>query len=415
MRFSQHVRAFASSCFIILTLFLLASCRNESGEEAFVAAVQVAQKDVQSIQIQTGKQGDVLEASAQSQFLVFATLADQTIEDVTASVSWSTSDANIFTVSKAGLVTAGAIDGTADLAVTWSYLSASLPVSVSTAPLTALGFSGLAASVSECQAGIPFSIQGTYGDGRTSDVTGLVSAWDSSNTSVARISAAGILDTLDAGSVTLEASYGGETASQALSVTDSLTALSLEPSVSVEIETGASRAFVVEATEPTETREVTSIATFNIASPGLLTVDDAGLATAGSTPGSTTLSASCGGLSTSDVTVTVVQPKTATELVIRYNNAGTSPAGPFDTSDSPIQLQAILRYNDGSEVDVTDDEYTDWSVRSTVSGTAATVDNDGADKGEVSFSQVGRTEIEAVYDDDVNNVYKEDTIDVLVE
>lgn len=415
MRFNSDLMRFASSLLVICSLILLSSCRNEEGERAFVAAVEVAGKGVQSIQIEAGKQGDVLEANAKSQFSVIATLSDQTQEDVTASVNWASSDSSLITVSKTGLVSAGSVDGTANLLASWSYLNASLPVSVSTAPLTGLGFSGLAASLSECKPSTSFSVQGTYGDGRTSDVTELVSTWTSSDTSVARIASAGVLDTLNSGNVTLEASYGGELASHVLSVADSLTALSLSPSANFDLETGESATFIVTATEPTETRNVTTIASFNVASPNLLTIDASGRATAGATLGSTAVTATCGGLTTSDVTVSIVQPKTVTELVIRYNNAGTSPAGPFETTDSPVQLQAFLRYSDGSEVDVTDNDYTDWTVRSTVSGEAATVDNDGSDKGEVRFTKAGRTEIEAVYDDDVNNVYKEDTIDVLVE
>jgi len=289
-----------------------------------------------------------------------------------------------------------------------------LPVQVSTAALNGLSFANLSTTLPECKPGTVLSVEGSYDDGRSSDVTDLVGSWTSSANTVARVNSTGILDTLNAGSTTLSASYGGQTATQAISVSDSLTALSLEPGSDFSLETGASQNFVVKATDATETRVVTGIADFVVGS-AVLTVDSNGIATAGDTTGSATVSAGCGGLTTAAITVSVVQAKTVSELVIRYENVGTSPAGPFEVSDSPIQLRAFLRYSDGSETDVTDSQFTDWSVRSTVSGTGATIDNSGSDKGEVRFNQTGRTEIEVVYDDDDKNVYKEDTIDVLVE
>lgn len=414
MLFKGVTKTTALSFTAFLFVLLLSACRNEEGEKEFVAAVDVVKKGVQSIQIQAGKQGSILEANARSQFTVLATLADNSQEDVSSSVTWSSSDTNVLTVSDSGLVSAKSVDGTANVQVSWSYLTDSLPVQVSTAALNGLSFANLSTTLPECKPGTVLSVEGSYDDGRSSDVTDLVGSWTSSANTVARVNSTGILDTLNAGSTTLSASYGGQTATQAISVSDSLTALSLEPGSDFSLETGASQNFVVKATDATETRVVTGIADFVVGS-AVLTVDSNGIATAGDTTGSATVSAGCGGLTTAAITVSVVQAKTVSELVIRYENVGTSPAGPFEVSDSPIQLRAFLRYSDGSETDVTDSQFTDWSVRSTVSGTGATIDNSGSDKGEVRFNQTGRTEIEVVYDDDDKNVYKEDTIDVLVE
>jgi Bacterial Ig-like domain (group 2) len=400
---------------LLISFFVLSACRNEDGEKAFVAAVEVVDNDVQSIQIMPGKQGSILEANASSQFSVIATLGDSSTEDVSDRVTWASSDASVLTVTETGLVAAGSVSGTADVSVSWSYLSASIPIEVSTAKLTSLAFSNLSGSLSECLAGTALSVEGTYDDGRTSDVSELISSWASSDAAVAKVDTSGVLDTLNSGNVTLEATYGGQIASRALVVSDSLTAISLEPSADFNLETAASRSLIVSATDPSETRDVSAIATYTDSPTGVLSIDSSGRVTAGATVGSAVVSASCGGLTTSPITVTVTEPKTVTELIIRYENASTSPAGPFDTSDSPIQLRAFLRYSDASELEVTDSDFTNWAVRSTIDGNAATISNDGSDKGEVRFNQTGRTELEAIYDDDNNNVYKEDTIDVLVE
>ena len=404
-----------SFLFLLMSIVVITACRNEDGEKAFVAAAEVIDKDVQSIQVMPGTQGAILEANATSQFSVIATLGDSTTEDVSSRVTWASSDSSVLTVNDSGLVTTGSVDGKADLEVSWSYLSASLEIEVSTAALTGLAFLNLPTTLSECQAGTALSVDGSYDDGRTSNVSELITAWTSSDASVAKINSNGVLDTLNSGNVTLEATYGGQVASQALVVSDSLTALSLEPNSDFSLETSASRNLTVSATDPSETRDVSGIASYTDSPTGVLTIDSSGRVTAGATVGSAVITASCGGLTTSPVTVSVIEPKTVTELVIRYQNSSTSPAGPFDTSDSPIQLSAFLRYSDSTELEVTDSEFTDWAVRSTVDGDAATISNSGSDKGEVSFNLIGRTEIEAIYDDDNNNIYKEDTIDVLVE
>lgn len=412
---SLNLKSSRSFLLLLISVLALAACRNEDGEKAFVAAVEVVEKDVQSIQVLPGKQGTILEANATSQFSVTATLGDGSTEDVSAQVIWSSSDPSVLSVNETGLVAAGAVSGTADVLVSWSYLSAGLTVEISTAKLTGLSFSNLPANLSECLGGTPLSVDGSYDDGRTSDVSELVTSWTSSDAAVAKVNSSGVLDTLNSGNVTLEANYGGQVASQALVVSDSLTALSLEPSSNFSLETSASANLTVSATDPSETRDVSDIATYTDSPTGVLTIDSSGAITAGATIGSAVLTASCGGLTTSPITVTVTEPKTITEIIIRYENASTSPAGPFDTSDSPIQLRAFLRYSDASELEVTDSDFTNWAVRSTIDGNSATISNDGADKGEVIFNQIGRTEIEAVYDDENNNIYKEDTIDVLVE
>ncbi|KZZ81256.1 hypothetical protein A3767_08240 [Oleiphilus sp. HI0133] len=412
---SLKLNSSLSFLLLLMSVFVLSACRNEEGERAFVAAVEVVENDVQSIQIMPGKQGAILEADATSQFSVIATLGDGSTEDVSDRVVWVSSDSGVFTVDETGLVSAGSVSGNAEVLVSWSYLNARLPVDVSTAQLTGLSFSNLPASLSECLAGTSLRVDGSYDDGRTSNVSELVTVWSSSDIAIAKINGSGVLDTLDAGNVTLEATYRGQVASQALVVSDSLTAITLAPDADFSLDIAASKSLTVNVTDSSETRNVSTIANYTDNPTGVLTIDSSGVVTAGSAVGSTVITASCGGLTTSPVTVTVTEPKTVSELIIRYENASTSPAGPFETSDSPIELRAFLRYSDASELDVTDSEFTDWSVRSTISGSAATISNDGADKGEVSFNLIGRTEIEAVYDDENNNVYKEDTIDVLVE
>jgi len=398
---------------LLCALILLQGCRNKDGEQAFVDAVDIIELGVVSIDIQAGAQGLILESGTQSQFQALATLEDSSSLDVSNRVRWSSADSNVFNVDASGLVSAGANDGVANLSIAWGDFKASNSLTVSTAALNSIAFSNFPSSVSECFDNTQLSVEGNYAD-RTSNITSLVSTWTSTAESVAKVGATGAVTTFTSGTTDIGASYKGQVATPlTLIVNDSLQSLTLTPSTDFDLEANATRALTVTAIESGQGRNVSHIASYVSSDTNVLSVSDSGVVQAGSAVGSAQVTANCGGLDSNIVTVTIVEPATASSLIIRYNGGSSNPAGPFDTSDSPVQLQAFLRYSNNTEVDVTTSEYIDWTVLATVSGTAATVGNSGNDNGEVRFNAVGRTEIQAVYDDDED--YFESSLDVLVQ
>lgn len=413
-RFSYRPKFSLISCLaVLLSVVLLASCRNEDGEQAFVDAVEIAELGVVSLQINSGPQGLTLEAGTSSLFTVSATLEDSSTIDASAEVQWSSDDSSVVSVDANGLLTAGATDGAAVISVRWGDIVASESVAVSTAALSALSFSNPPLSVSECLPGTQLSVAGVYTD-RTSDITELVSSWTSSDSSLASVTSSGALNTFNSGAVDVTASYRGLSATQNITINDSLSALSITPSTDFDLEVGATQVFSAEGTENLVSRDVSSLASFSSSDTSVLTFGGA-TATATSNTGNAVVTASCGGLSSSAVSVSVVLEAEPTSVIVRYNGSSSDPAGPFSVSDSPIQLNVFLRLSNGSETDITTSDFVDWSVSSTISGTAATVNNNGSSKGEVRFVAVGRTEINVVYDDSDNSDYFEASIDVLVE
>lgn len=413
-RFSYRPKFSVVSCLaVLLSVVLLASCRNKDGEQAFVDAVEIAELGVVSLQINSGSQGLTLEAGTSSLFTVSATLEDSSTIDASAEVQWSSDDSSVVSVDANGLLTAGATDGAAVISVRWGDIVASESVAVSTAALSALSFSNPPLSVSECLPGTQLSVAGVYTD-RTSDVTELVSSWTSSDSSLASVTSSGALNTFNSGAVDVTASYRGLSATQNITINDSLSALSITPSTDFDLEVGATQVFSAEGTENSVSRDVSSLASFSSSDTSVLTFGGA-TATATSNTGNAIVTASCGGLSSSAVSVSVVLEAEPTSVIVRYNGSSSDPAGPFSVSDSPIQLNVFLRLSNGSETDITTSDFVDWSVSSTISGTAATVNNNGSSKGEVRFVAVGRTEINVAYDDSDNSDYFEASIDVLVE
>ena len=413
-RFSYRPKFSLISCLaVLLSVVLLASCRNEDGEQAFVDAVEIAELGVVSLQINSGPQGLTLEAGTSSLFTVSATLEDSSTIDASAEVQWSSDDSSVVSVDANGLLTAGATDGAAVISVRWGDIVANESVAVSTAALSALSFSNPPLSVSECLPGTQLSVGGVYTD-RTSDITELVSSWTSSDSSLASVTSSGALNTFNSGAVDVTASYRGLSATQNITINDSLSALSITPSTDFDLEVGATQVFSAEGTENLVSRDVSSLASFSSSDTSVLKFGGA-TATATSNTGNAVVTASCGGLSSSAVSVSVVLEAEPTSVIVRYNGSSSDPAGPFSVSDSPIQLNVFLRLSNGSETDITTSDFVDWSVSSTISGTAATVNNNGSSKGEVRFVAVGRTEINVVYDDSDNSDYFEASIDVLVE
>jgi len=159
------------------------------------------------------------------------TFSDNTIQDLTSSVNWTSSSSSVAAIDATGHVTAetagittitvtsGAISGGTALTVT----SASL-VSIAIAPATPVLALGTAQQ---------FSATGTFSDSSTQDISASVT-WGSSNSSVATISnlagSNGKASSLAAGSTTITAVSGGISSSASLTVTSArLVSIALLP------------------------------------------------------------------------------------------------------------------------------------------------------------------------------------------
>src|SRR5205814_185492 len=133
--------------------------------------------------------------------------------EMSNSVSWSSSNTSVATVTSGGLATGGAQGG--------RQISASGGVTGSTT-LT-VGPATLASiAITPANPSIPkgttqqFTATGTYSDGSTVEMTDSVS-WSSSDTSVATITSGGLATSITQGSSTISAS-GGVTGSTTLTV-----------------------------------------------------------------------------------------------------------------------------------------------------------------------------------------------------
>ncbi|APR88331.1 hypothetical protein A7982_13680 [Minicystis rosea] len=282
------------------------------------------------------------EVNATTAFSAIATRADGSMEDVTATASWSSSSTAIASAA-AGVATghaAGAAQITASLGAVSGHASltvgAGTLVSIALTPARPLAAFGRLVS---------FVATGTYSDGARADVTPNVT-WSSSAPSVLAIDASGRGRALSAGSSVVAAQLGGVTGSTSVTVSSAaLASISVTPATS-ELAIGRQQQHVAvghyadgtiaDLTESVTWSSTASMVAFVASAP-------AGLATAG-TGGTATLTAALGAVSgTASITVA------AAALV----SIAVSPASLSLPATMTIALTALGTYSDGSTADLT--------------------------------------------------------------
>lgn len=175
-----------------------------------------------------------------------------------------------------------------------------------------------------------FTATGTYSDGTTKDMTGQV-VWTSSDTSKATVGKdTGLGTAVAAGTTTITAASGSITGNTVLTVTISLTALSITPATPA-LNPGGTKQFTATGTySDNSTKDLTSSVTWNSTNAATATIGAASGLAAAVAAGTTTITATSGGISQS-VTLTVCNNYAtgswaATDLTT-YTPTITGPAG----------------------------------------------------------------------------------------
>jgi uncharacterized protein YjdB len=231
------------------------------------------------------------------QFAATGTFSDGSKQALSSGVAWSSSDANVATVSSAGAATGhspgvvtitakvGGITGTASLVVESSALT-----SIQVTPANV----SIPATV-EAQ----FKAVGQFADGNTQDLSGAVT-WTSSSSSIATISnssgSIGLATGIQQGTVTISAVFNGQIGTATLAVNSAtLNSISITPGTA-NISVGAGQAFTAKGTfSDGSVINITNQVQWNSSSPSAATVDANGSAS-GVATGTTTISASMNGV-----------------------------------------------------------------------------------------------------------------------
>ena len=321
-------------------------------------------------------------------FQATGTFSDGTTQDLSASVSWNSSNPEVASVDDAGIA-AGLDVGSAAIVATDpdSGVSDSTTLTVTAAVLLSIEITPTNPSIA-LGTTQPFAATGTFSDGTTQDLSPSV-LWSSSDTGIATLGTDGLASGVGVGTVSVLAtdpatSLSGSTA---LTVTDAVL-LSIEVApTSPSNALGTTRQFTATGTySDGSTQDLTSSATWASSNTSKATISNAvgsrGLATSVAV-GSTTISATDPASSISGSTTLTI---TAAVLV----SIDVTPAGPSIALGTTQQFTATGTYSDGSTQDLTSSAT--WASSNT---SKATISNAVGSRGLATSVAVGSTTISA--------------------
>jgi Bacterial Ig-like domain (group 2) len=236
------------------------------------------------------------------QFKAVGTFSDNSTQDLTTSVQWSSSAPNVATINSAGLAS-GVAAGTTTILATSAAVggSSSLAVTALTLVSITVGPSDPSIPVGETQ---QFTATGTFSDNSTQNLTN-TAAWSSSAAGVATISATGLAKGVGVGSSTINATVSGISGSTTLSVgAATLTSIAVTPA-NPTIPAGSPLQFDALGTYTDgSTEDLTLAVTWTSSSTTVATITSGGLALAVAA-GNSTIGAKLGSLNSStNLTVT---------------------------------------------------------------------------------------------------------------
>ena len=313
------------------------------------------------------------------------TYSDSSKKNISASVTWTSSDATIATVSAAGVVT-GVKEGDVTIKAALSGKEGTVAVKVTTP--VALSSVTVTASASTVTVGgkVQVTASAVYSDGSKKDATA-TATWTSGTTTVATVDANGQVTAVKAGSVTITAAFGGKSGSVTLTITDvPLTAIQVTPA-NPSIPAGTTQQFKATGTYADGSkRDVTGEVDWTSSAADKATISGTaptkGLATS-KAKGTTTITAALSGKS--DSTVLTVTDATLTQIVL-------SPAQPVIAKNTTIAIAATGNYSDGATRPLT--ALVTWTSSA---HNVATVSNADGSNGVVTGQGAGTATITATY------------------
>jgi len=159
-------------------------------------------------------------ASTKQQFVATGTYSDNSTQPITGSVSWSSSNTGVATISDTvptkGLALGVSAGTTTITATSGTITSPAAVLTVTSASATSLAISPDPASMA-LDVSQQFTATATFSDGTTQDVTN-VSTWTSGSTSVATVTVSGLVTAKNLGTTNISAAFESVSGSSPLTV-----------------------------------------------------------------------------------------------------------------------------------------------------------------------------------------------------
>jgi trimeric autotransporter adhesin len=316
------------------------------------------------------------------QLTATGTFSDNTTQDLTTQVTWTSSDGAKATVAPTGLVTGAGI-GAATITATKDGISGSTTVNVTAAVLLSIAIDPPTLSVARGRT-LQLTATGTFSDASTQNLTAQVT-WTSSVETVATIDAAGLVTSVDPGTTEIKATLGVISATKTLTVTAAeLVAIDVAP-VAPSVALGRSVQFAAAGRFSDNTTQP-------LTDQVLWASSDATVAEISNAPGSqgkattlkvgeTTISATLTGI-TGSTTLTV------TDAVLDFITV--TPVDPSLAVGRELPFQAVGTFSNNTTQDLT--TQATWASSDEIVATVSTAD---PTRGLAKALNVGTTTISA--------------------
>ena len=322
----------------------------KAGDKTATCSVHVTKKAVPVTSVSLNKTS--LSLTEQDTYQLTATVKPDDATDKT--VTWSSTNTAVATVSSSGLVTA-VKEGSANIVAKAGGKTANCMVDVAmkVVPVTSVSLSNTSIALTETET---FQLTATVNPSNATDKT---VTWSSSNPTVATVSGNGLVTAVKEGSATITAKAGDKTATCKVSVAQKVIAVSSVTLNKTSLSLTEQDTFQLTATvNPSDATDKT--VTWTSSNYSIATVDGNGLVTAVAA-GSATITAQAGD-KRATCTVTVnKKPNPATSITLDYSSLQLARGTTFT-------LQATVLPEDADNKTVT------WS---TSNKNIATVDKNG--------------------------------------
>ncbi len=213
-----------------------------SGIIAATASVTVSNATLVSLDI--APSNSFMPAGAAKQFTAVGHFSDNSTQDMTQSVVWSSSSPSIASITNAGAVTSF-LTGSTTITAASGAISRATILTVSTAKLVSITISPANTRV-EAHTSLLFTATGVYSDGSTSPLANV--SWHSTKPQFANMRSNGTLHAKKSGTLTLSASSSGVTGTTTVVVgTGTLVSIAITP-VNSSVSVGATQQFTATGT-----------------------------------------------------------------------------------------------------------------------------------------------------------------------
>jgi uncharacterized protein YjdB len=320
-------------------------------------------------------------AQTAQQFIATGTYTDNSKQNITSSVDWSSSNSAIATISDVSPtkgLSHGVAAGTVTITATSGSISATASLTVTSATSTSLAISPLNASL-PLDVSQQYTATATFSDGTTQDVTN-VAGWGSSSSSVASITVSGLATAKNLGTTNISATFQSSSASTPLTVNASdLSSISIQPG-NGSIAQGTKIQFTATGTfTDGSTHNLTTKVSWSSSNPAFASISSTG-AVSGISPGLVTITASLG-------SVTASVPFNVTNATIV--SISVTPTAQNVPIGWGVQFTATGVFSDSSTQDIT--STSKWASDNTA------VASIGASSGAASAISTGTANINVTF------------------